>query len=257
MMRNLGMLSIRRSHWLATRCIRERALACATRLHVPEAAGCEHRLLNCHRVDSNIKHNRSFQDSANAVNTNNADSNPKENARKPEDLDRAYEVLRTTLPKLFVEPLDYSIYSPGLIFQNNITGKHTIGLYHYVKQIAILRTVGHLKYAYVKFEVLKITKHPDDYTVRIRWRVRGISGLKVMFQFWKYKIWQLKEVLKDQEAWYDGYSVCYLGDDGLIAKHVVDKVMPDESRESVENTSAAALPPGSLAATTSQKMNCQ
>jgi len=156
-----------------------------------------------------------------------------------------------------VEPLDYSIYSPGLIFHNNITGKHTVGLYHYVKQIAILRTVGHLKYAYVKFEVLKITKHQDDYTVRIRWRVRGISGLKVMFQFWKYKLWQLKEVLKDQEAWYDGYSVCYLGDDGLIIKHVVDKVMPDESREAVENTSATALPPGSLAATSSQKINCQ
>jgi len=93
--------------------------------------------------------------------------------------------------------------------------------------------------------------------VRIRWRVRGISGLKVMFQFWKYKLWQLKEVLKDQEAWYDGYSVCYLGDDGLIVKHVVDKVMPDESREAVENPSATALPPGSLAATSSQKINCQ
>lgn len=30
----------------------------------------------------------------------------------------------------------------------------------------MLRTVGHLKFAYVKFEVLKITQHPDDNTVR-------------------------------------------------------------------------------------------
>ncbi|XP_033252332.1 uncharacterized protein C6orf136 homolog [Drosophila miranda] len=143
--------------------------------------------------------------------------------------------------KIWSEPKN-----PNLIFQNNITGKHTVGLYHFVKQIAILRTVGHLKYAYVKFEVLKITKHPDDYTVRIRWRVRGISGLKVMFQFWKYKVWQLKEVLKDQEAWYDGFSICYLGESGLIEKHVVDKVMPDESREYVENASAITLPTESL-----------
>ncbi|EDW09801.2 uncharacterized protein C6orf136 homolog [Drosophila mojavensis] len=179
--------------------------------------------------------------------------------KSAEDLDRAYNVLKSTLPKLFVEPLDYSIYSPNLIFQNNITGKYTVGLYHYVKQIAILRTVGHLKYAYVKFEILKITKHPDDCTVRIRWRVRGISGLKVMFQFWKYKVWQLQEILKDQEAWYDGYSVCFLGEDGLIGKHIVDKIMPDESREIVDNSSGSALPTGSVAATAtatvSQKIN--
>ncbi|XP_016930545.3 uncharacterized protein C6orf136 homolog [Drosophila suzukii] len=253
MMRNFGMLSIRRSSWMANWCSKERAWASAMRLNASAPAAGHQKFLNCHVTD-NLQQSRSVHESANAERE---PGNTKENARKPEDLDRAYEVLRTTLPKLFVEPLDYSIYSPGLIFHNNITGKHTVGLYHYVKQIAILRTVGHLKYAYVKFEVLKITKHQDDYTVRIRWRVRGISGLKVMFQFWKYKLWQLKEVLKDQEAWYDGYSVCYLGDDGLIIKHVVDKVMPDENREAVENTSATALPPGSLAATSSQKINCQ
>lgn len=53
------------------------------------------------------------------------------------------------------------------------------GLYHYVKQVALLRTVGHLKYAYVKFEVMKITMHPEENTIKIRWRVRGISALKV------------------------------------------------------------------------------
>ncbi|XP_073827060.1 uncharacterized protein C6orf136 [Musca autumnalis] len=147
------------------------------------------------------------------------------------DLDHAYGVLRETLPKLFIQPLDYSIYHPNLEFQNNITGKHTMGLYHYVKQIALLRTVGHLKYAYVKFEVLKITKHPEDFSIKIRWRVRGISGLKVMLNFWKYKLWDLKGIFENQEAWYDGFSVLYLGDKGLIVKHIVDKVMPDQNTE--------------------------
>ncbi|XP_004534759.1 uncharacterized protein C6orf136 homolog [Ceratitis capitata] len=166
-----------------------------------------------------------------------------------EDLDRAYNVLQETLPKLFVEPLDYSIYSPNLIFENNITGKQTIGLYHYVKQIALLRTVGHLKYAYVKFEVLKITKHTEDFTVKIRWRVRGISGLKVMFSFWKYKLWQMKEIFEEQEAWYDGFSICYLAPDGLIHKHVVDRVMPDDNKQTIEpNSGTTALPADSVVA---------
>lgn len=73
------------------------------------------------------------------------------------------------------------------------------GIFPYVKQVALLRTVGHIKYAYVKFEVMKITKHTEDNTVRVRWRIRGISGLKVMLNFWKYKLWKIKEVFDSQE----------------------------------------------------------
>uniref|UniRef100_A0A182YQG7 Uncharacterized protein n=1 Tax=Anopheles stephensi TaxID=30069 RepID=A0A182YQG7_ANOST len=138
---------------------------------------------------------------------------PKESQPSEEQLHRVYHVLSQTLPKLFVQPLDYSIYSPNLIFENNIRGTRTEGLYHYVKQIALLRTVGHLKFAYVTFEILKITKQSEDKTVKVRWRIRGISALKVMLQFWN---------------WYDGFSVLYVGSDGLVSKHVVDKIMPDD-----------------------------
>ncbi|XP_035911366.1 uncharacterized protein C6orf136 homolog [Anopheles stephensi] len=153
---------------------------------------------------------------------------PKESQPSEEQLHRVYHVLSQTLPKLFVQPLDYSIYSPNLIFENNIRGTRTEGLYHYVKQIALLRTVGHLKFAYVTFEILKITKQSEDKTVKVRWRIRGISALKVMLQFWKYKLWKLKEIFDEQEAWYDGFSVLYVGSDGLVSKHVVDKIMPDD-----------------------------
>lgn len=170
------------------------------------------------------------------------DSDKRPDQPKLEDLHRAYDVLQNTLPKLFIQPLDYSIYSPNLIFENNIRGIRTVGLYHYVKQVALLRTVGHLKYAYVKLEILKITKHSDDFTVRIRWRIRGISGLKVMFQFWKFKLWKIREAFEEEEAWYDGFSIFYLGADGLISKHVADKVMPDENKEPIISTSVGASP---------------
>lgn len=168
----------------------------------------------------------------------------KDEHRQPklEELDHVFDVLQDTLPKLFLQPLDYSIYSPNLIFENNITGKHTVGLYHFVRQVALLRTVGHIKYAYVKFEILKITKHPEDFTVQIRWRVKGISGLKVMFQFWKFKLWKIKDIFEAQESWYDGFSTCYLGVDGLIKKHVVDKVTPNKNKSFMKTTSDTLIP---------------
>lgn len=140
-----------------------------------------------------------------------------------------------------------------------------------MKTIALLRAVGHLKYAYVKLTVLRITKHPEDGTIRCRWRVVGISGLKVMFMFWRYKLWELRKAFQEQErlenslkkyvfvkilffffflnfcikSWYDGFSTFYVGRDGLIYKHVADKMMPDDDKEpviaKVPNAAAAAL----------------
>jgi hypothetical protein len=73
------------------------------------------------------------------------------------------------------------------------------GIFPYVKQVAWLRTVGHVKFAYVKFNILKITKHPDENAVKVRWRITGISGLKVMLNFWKYRLWKIQEVFESQE----------------------------------------------------------
>lgn len=44
----------------------------------------------------------------------------------PEKLDYVYKKLSTTLPKLFIQPMDYSIYHPNLIFENNIRGTRTM-----------------------------------------------------------------------------------------------------------------------------------
>ncbi|CAH0405718.1 unnamed protein product [Chilo suppressalis] len=145
-----------------------------------------------------------------------------------EQLMKVFNVLSENMPDLFVKSLDYSIYHPNLVFVNNIRGTTTVGLFPYVRQIALLRTVGHLKFAYVKFEVMKITANPEDSSIKLRWRIRGISGFKVFFMFWKYKLWNLKEVFQDQELWYDGFSTFYVGGDGLVQKHIADKVMPDQ-----------------------------
>ncbi|EEZ97674.1 uncharacterized protein C6orf136 [Tribolium castaneum] len=177
------------------------------------------------------------------------------NKPPPEKLSRVYDVLMNTLPHLFTTTMDYSIYHPELVFENNIRGTTTVGLYHYVKQIALLRTVGHLRFAYVKLEVLKITKHPEDSTVKVRWRIRGISALKVMLTFWKYKLWNFHEIFDKTEAWYDGFSTFYVNADGEVYKHVADKMMPD-SDSVTEKTRDTALPTAKLALITGLIPKC-
>jgi len=136
------------------------------------------------------------------------------------------------LPRLFVMTQDFSIYHKDLVFDNRIRGTKTVGIVSYIKQCALLRIVGHIKFTYVTLEVLQSATHPEDDTVRVRWRIRGVSMLKSMIMFWKVNIFKLaKTIDEDGVDWYDGYSTFHVRADGLIHTHVADRVMPDWSRE--------------------------
>lgn len=145
-------------------------------------------------------------------------------------LEHIFNCLSRDLPKFFVQPLDYSIYTSNVIFVNNIRGTTTTGILPYVKQLSFLRIIGHCKFAYVKLELLKITINPEDDSVKVRWRIRGITGMKVMFMFWKIKLWKLKEAINEADVWYDGFSTFYVDGNGKIYKHVADKMMPDKDQ---------------------------
>ncbi|KAK8379991.1 hypothetical protein O3P69_019800 [Scylla paramamosain] len=160
----------------------------------------------------------------------NLDSEGKPDAEK---LSLVFNRLAETLPKLFTHPLDYTIYSQNIVFENRIRGIRTVGLFPYVRQVALLRTVGHLKFAYVKFEILKITKHQEEGCVKVRWRIKGLSGIKAIFKFWKVKIWNWKSVEDQMVHWYDGFSTFYVGGDGLVHTHIADSMMPDEEQQVV------------------------
>lgn len=50
----------------------------------------------------------------------NANTHPKQ-----EDLNRAFKTLSEHIPNLMVHPMDYSIFHPQVITENNINGKRT------------------------------------------------------------------------------------------------------------------------------------
>lgn len=145
-----------------------------------------------------------------------------------EQLDHVYNRLGEDLPLMFKQNLDYALYHPKLVFENNIRGTKSVGLEYFMSTISILRLMGHIKYAFVKFDILKITKHPEDGTIKIRWRIKGISGMKVFMKFWKFRLWNLEQVIKENvESWHDGFSIFYLGSDGRVHKLTADKMQPD------------------------------
>lgn len=38
--------------------------------------------------------------------------------------------------------------------------------------------------------------HVEDGTVKARWRIRGVTGLKMIIKFWKVNIWKMSDNLE-------------------------------------------------------------
>ncbi|XP_037074172.1 uncharacterized protein C6orf136 homolog, partial [Pollicipes pollicipes] len=102
-----------------------------------------------------------------------------------------------------------------------VAGDLAWGIVPYIKQCALLRIVGHIKFSYVTLQVLQSSAHPEDDSIRIRWRIRGVSALKSMLMFWKFNIFKLQNSIDEHGVdWYDGYSIFQVGGDGKIHTHM-------------------------------------
>lgn len=45
-----------------------------------------------------------------------------------------------------------------------------------------------------------------------------------MLQFWKFKLWDWKGIMERQGTWHDGVSYFDIDSNGLIYRHIADKV---------------------------------
>ncbi|XP_055327197.1 uncharacterized protein C6orf136-like [Paramacrobiotus metropolitanus] len=147
--------------------------------------------------------------------------------RRRDQLREIAEKMGDSLPDFFTKRFDYSDYSLDVVFENRIRGLVTKGLKDYALQLNKYKSLGHIIYAHIKLDVLKITEHPEDNTVRVRWRITMIGGLRPFLTFWRLWTKQGKEEVRE---YLDGFSTFVIGEDGKIHKHIADKMMPDDEK---------------------------
>ncbi|XP_071356710.1 uncharacterized protein C6orf136 homolog [Trachinotus anak] len=136
-----------------------------------------------------------------------------------EKLATMYERLRIELPSFFIQNHDYTMYSSDMEFINGLMNTKTRGRVLYQLTLSLWRLLCLCYYAEARLEVLKLTKHMEDGTVKARWRIRGLPVHSLLLRFYR----------KDKSHLYrsyDAFSTFYIGQDGLIHCHKVEKVMP-------------------------------
>lgn len=146
-----------------------------------------------------------------------------------EQLFKMKEKLIQVVPLFFRKPHDYRMYNQNLEFHNNFWGKESVtrGLPAYMMEISKARILSHIKFTHLQMNIIKITMHPEDGSIRVHWRVTGLSQLKTL-QFWKFLPWTYRNSLKKESQSFDGISTLFIGCDELIYKHRLDRLMPEE-----------------------------
>ncbi|KAL6099261.1 uncharacterized protein ACO6RY_01114 [Pungitius sinensis] len=132
-----------------------------------------------------------------------------------------YERLRVELPNFLMQNHDYSMYSNDVEFINGLINTKTRGRALYQLTLSLWRLLCLCYYAKAHLEVLKLTRHMEDGSIKARWRIRGLPFASLLLRFYR----------KDKSLLYrsyDAFSTFYIGPDGLICCHKVEKVMPDQ-----------------------------
>ncbi|KAG5843176.1 uncharacterized protein C6orf136 homolog [Anguilla anguilla] len=137
---------------------------------------------------------------------------------REEKLALMHERLRIELPSFFLKNHDYSMYSADIEFINGLLHTQTRGRGVYQLTLTVWKLLCACYFTDVRLEVLKLTKHSEDGTVRARWRLRGLPFHLLLLRFYRRDKSQLYRT-------YDAFSTFYLGPDGLVHRHRVEKVM--------------------------------
>ncbi|XP_043533964.1 uncharacterized protein C6orf136 homolog isoform X1 [Chiloscyllium plagiosum] len=132
-----------------------------------------------------------------------------------------YEKLRVELPNFFLKPHDYGMYSPNVEFISQFPRIKTRGRTTYQIVVTLLRFIVWNYCADVHLDIMKMTQHPENCTIQVRWRITGLPLHVLILKFYKKDKTELYRT-------YDAYSTFYLGPDGLIHRHKVDKMMPTQ-----------------------------
>ncbi|XP_033929477.1 uncharacterized protein C6orf136 homolog [Melopsittacus undulatus] len=130
-----------------------------------------------------------------------------------------HQKLQHELPNFFFKIPDYGLYSHDVEFINHLLHMHTRGRPMYQVAVALCRALAWGYFASLRLEVLALTRHPEDWSIRARWRLTGLPLHLCVLRFYR----------RDKAALlrsYDALSTFFLNSQGLIRCHHVDKLMP-------------------------------
>uniref|UniRef100_A0A2D4NP21 Uncharacterized protein n=1 Tax=Micrurus surinamensis TaxID=129470 RepID=A0A2D4NP21_MICSU len=156
------------------------------------------------------------------------------NRNMEEHLEVMHQKLREELPYFFSRAHNFAMYSQDVEFINEILHLKTRGLMIYQLAVFLCRFVAWNYFVNMHLEVMKVTQHPENWSIQVRWRIRGLPFHIFLMRFFRNK--------PEFYRIYDAYSTFFLNPQGLIKCHKVSKLMPSQPLQNkLKNLAVASL----------------
>ena len=154
------------------------------------------------------------------------DSKKQEKTIEIEDEDEFDEVaskLALDLTNVFLDRITIDLYDPEMELDDKIRGQQYKGLIYYMKSISLLKILAHIRFVYVRPQIVKLTKYHDERKIVVDWRFVGLTQLRLALRYIPDRLWNRANMDQAAKTWYEGVSTFYLGEDLKIAKIVIEK----------------------------------
>ena len=151
------------------------------------------------------------------------DSKKQENIEEETEFDEVASKLAVDLTNVFLNRITIDLYHPDMELDDRIRGQQFKGLIYYIKNIHLLKIMAHIRFVYVRPQIVKLTKIHEDRKIVVDWRFVGLTQFRMAIRYIPDKLWNRANMDQAAKTWYEGVSTFYLDEELKIVKHVIEK----------------------------------
>ena len=155
------------------------------------------------------------------------DKKEKESKEEESGFDKAAAELALDLTNVFLNKVTIPLYHPEVVLEDRIRGQTFNGLLLYIKNMHLLKIAAHIKFVYVRPQIVSMKKFSDERKIVVDWKFVGLTLSRMVVRYFPDKLWNRANMDQAASTWYEGVSTFYLSEDNQIIKHVVEKNVSD------------------------------
>jgi len=136
--------------------------------------------------------------------------------------DKTVGKILNDINSFFVRKADYTIYDANVLFENRMNGRVARNVLEFKTEMNYLRIWGHLRYPFVRMNVVEFKKDESEAKVTIHWRIRIWSWLRLVAYYLPKRLFRMENMINHSAIWKEGIAQVWVGSEAKVTRIVVD-----------------------------------
>ena len=146
----------------------------------------------------------------------------KDNRPSPDEFEKTVDRLLFDVNHFFVRRADYSLYDAHIQFENRINGRVARNGPQFVTEMNYLRIWGHLRYPFIRMNVVSFQKDAAEAKLTFQWRIQCMPYSRMLVYYIPKKLFRMANMVEHSLTWKEGVAQVWVGPEGKVVRIVVD-----------------------------------